>query len=107
MPGIIILQGRHNHPLDSPATLKHLSTSENVRYEFQEYFNMGMNISSAIQYHENKILFEGKNETSNEDSFNDETLLANAHFNPTKRAVEYWYMLWTKSRFGSRDGTDM
>ncbi|XP_065218332.1 uncharacterized protein LOC135844139 isoform X2 [Planococcus citri] len=107
MPGIIIIRGSHNHPLNSPSAMKHLTTPTSIRDEFFEYFSLGMNIASASQYHENKILFEDRNGETEKNSLDDETLLGNAQMNPTKRAVQYWYMLWRNSSFGPRDGSDL
>ncbi|XP_026822420.1 uncharacterized protein LOC113560626 [Rhopalosiphum maidis] len=89
----ISLHTIHAHILKSAEALSNLKIFDEVRKEFENYFNDGLGISDAIIYHECKLELEG-----------DESILANASLNPKYRIVQYLHDIWWKTNLGPRIG---
>ena len=87
------IKNNHNHSLNSADALAALRVPSCTREQFLKYFNQGLGITKAINYHTNKIELEM-----------DETELAKSSGNPKYRTVKYWYTEWRKANLGPRTG---
>lgn len=89
---MITICNNHSHSIDSADAFGALPASRDTRMIFESYFNNGLGITEAINYHLSKVELEM-----------DETDLAKGSLNPKYRTVRYWYDSWRKLHLGSRD----
>ncbi|KAL5239487.1 hypothetical protein ACI65C_006897 [Semiaphis heraclei] len=97
LPAIVKFENEHNHSICTAEALSFLrpTTDDNVRNQFEEYFNNGLGISESSSMHESKIELEyGPNCEQ----------LANASINPKYRTVRFWYDRWKQIHLGPASG---
>ncbi|KAL5246125.1 hypothetical protein ACI65C_013533 [Semiaphis heraclei] len=91
-PAIIIFINEHNHTISSAEALSFLKANNEVRLQFEKYFNDGLGLSESLSIHETKIELEfGMNSEQ----------LANASINPKYRTIRHWYDNWKLNNLGS------
>lgn len=88
---------KHSHTLKTAAALGFPRPSNEVRSSFEKYIQNGLNITEAMEFHEDTLEANG----------NSEETLANAYQNPKARTVQYWHDEWRKLNFGTRTGQDV
>lgn len=100
MPATITISYRHNHPMLNAQVLSFRRVDPVIKEKFVDYFNKGLSVASAIEYHVNEIDL---------DPDIDDPILtrADAALNPSRRVVSHLYDIWREENLGSRIGEGM
>lgn len=95
---MIIIKGDHNHSLNSTESLSSLRPSQDTRTEFESYFDSGLGIREACNYHQSKLQLQCGAQSKE---------LANSIINPRYRTVTHWYSQWRKTNLGHRNSEEI
>ncbi|KAK4289431.1 hypothetical protein Pmani_037594 [Petrolisthes manimaculis] len=82
-PCFVMIQGKHNHPLDSADVLNQLRIPSSTRHVFEKYFEQGMTVSMAHRHHLMKM-----------ELCDDLHGQANPAINPSTNAIAYMRRTW-------------
>ncbi|XP_076051614.1 uncharacterized protein LOC143031532 isoform X2 [Oratosquilla oratoria] len=85
-PCFIVIEGIHNHSVESASGLQQLRVLPETRADFFKYFNMGMTAAQAARFHQEKLDFNLLD-------------LANHGINPSNRSVAYLRDVWLKQHY--------
>jgi hypothetical protein len=88
----------HNHPIDSAHVLSFRPIAPETKEVFFEIFRKGHTAASAYHWHETKLYL---------DSSENQLLLADRAFNPTKSDISRLHSEWQKKELGSENGKPM
>ena len=97
-PTVVQVTFNHNHPLASAHALSFRPIAPETKEIFYELFRKGHTASSAYHWHETKLFLDGGE---------DQALLADRAFNPTKPDISRLYNEWQKKELGSDNGKPM
>lgn len=91
-PTVVQITFNHNHPIDSAHVLSFRPIAPETKEIFSELFRKGHTASSAYHWHETKLYLDGGE---------DQILLADRAFNPTKADLSRLYSEWQKKELRS------
>lgn len=94
-PAIITINKNHNHAANVAESLSFLRPIKETRQIFEGYFDDGMGIKEAINFHESKLELEFPLSSVE---------LANASINPKYRTIQFWHDVWRNRNLGPRFG---
>ena len=93
-PTVVQITFNHNHPIDSAHVLSFRPVAPETKEIFYELFRKG-HTASSFHWHETKLYLDGGE---------DQILLADRAFNPTKPDISRLYGEWQKKELGHDNG---
>lgn len=95
--GLIKINNIHSHNLHDVEMFKYLQPSDELRYQFFGYFDLGMGITEACEFHKSLLKRTERNE---------QQVFRNGRTSPLYRTVRYWHDLWKNTNNNASHMTD-